>query len=93
MAAVALLAGGLSKSCILQPAQPDPSLQISYGFGVQDVREQSAQIAKQLANLQLGQKIDPRPEVQQNGEHGRKAKVDEAMIIPAKIHSGDRDGC
>jgi hypothetical protein len=77
-----------SESRILQPAQPEPSLQISYGPGVQDVLEQGAQIAKRLANLQLGQKIDPRPEAQQNGEQGRKAKAHEAIITAAKIHSG-----
>jgi hypothetical protein len=77
-----------SESRILQPAQPEPSLQISYGPGVQDVLEQGAQIAKQLANLQLGQKIDSRPEAQQNGEQGRKAKAREAIITAAKIHSG-----
>ena len=49
-----------SESRILEPAQPEPSLQISYGPGVQDVLEQGGQIAKQLANLQLGRKIDPR---------------------------------
>jgi hypothetical protein len=52
------------------------------------VLEQGAQIAKRLANLQLGQKIDPRPEAQQNGEQGRKAKAQEAIITAAKIHSG-----
>ena len=77
-----------SESRILQPAQPEPSLQISYGPGVQEVLEQGAQLAKQLANLQPGQKIDPRPEAQQNGEQGRKAKAQEAIITPAKIHSG-----
>ena len=76
-----------SESRILQPAQPEPSLRINYGPGVHGVLEQGAQIAKQLANLQSGQKIDPRPEAQQNGEQGRKAKGQEAIIIPAKIHN------
>ena len=49
-----------SESGSLQPAQPEPSLQINYGPGVQDMLEQGGQIAKQLANLQLGRKIDPR---------------------------------
>ena len=73
---------------ILQPAQPEPSPQINYGSGVQDVLEQGAQIAKQLESLQLGQKIDPHPEAQQNGEQGRKAKAREAIITAAKIHGG-----
>ena len=77
-----------SESRILQPAQPEPSLQINYGPGVQDALEQGAQIAKQLATLKPGQKIDPRPEAQQNGEQGRKAKAQETIITPAKIHSG-----
>jgi hypothetical protein len=77
-----------SESRILQPAQPEPSLQINYGPGVQDVLEQGAQIGKQLANLKPGQKIDPRPQAQQNGEQGRKAKAQETIITPAKIHSG-----
>ena len=72
-----------SESRILQPAQPEPSLQISYGPGVQDVLEQGAQIAKQLANLQPVQKIDPRPQAQQNGEQDRKAKAQEAIITPS----------
>ena len=67
---------------------PEPSLQINYGPGVQDVLEHGALIAKQLANLQLRQKIDPRPEAQQNGEQGGKTKAQEAIIAPAKIHSG-----
>jgi hypothetical protein len=41
---------------ILQPAQPE--------------LEKGAQIAKQLANSQPEQKIDPRPEAQQNGDQG-----------------------
>jgi hypothetical protein len=77
-----------SESRILQPAEPEPSLRINYGPGVQDVLEQSAQIAKQLANSQLRHKIDSRPEAQQNGEQGRKAKAHEAIITAAKIHSG-----
>jgi hypothetical protein len=77
-----------SESRILQPAQPEPSLQISYGPGVQEVLEQGAQLAKQLANLQPGQKIAPHPEAQQNGEQRRKAKAQEAIITPAKIHTG-----
>ena len=73
-----------SESRILQPAQPEPSLEINYGPGVQDVLEQDAQIAKHLANLKPGQKIDPRPEAQQNGEQGRKAKAQEAIITQLK---------
>ena len=38
--------------------------------------------------LQPAQKITPRPEAQQNGEQGRKAKAQEAIITPAKIHTG-----
>jgi hypothetical protein len=68
-----------SESRILQPAQPEPSLQISYGSGVQDVLEPSAQIATQLANSLLGHKTDSRQEAQQNGEQGRKAKAHEAI--------------
>jgi hypothetical protein len=77
-----------SESRILQPAQPEPSLRINYGPGVNGVLEQGGQIAKQLANSQMGHKIDSRPEAQQNGEQGRKAKADEAIITAAKIHSG-----
>jgi hypothetical protein len=73
-----------SESRILQPAQPEPSLEINYGPGVQDVLEQDAQIAKHLPNLKPGQKIDLRPEAQQNGEQGRKAKAQEAIITQLK---------
>jgi len=71
----------------VQSAQLEPSLGINYGPGVDGVLEQGAQIAKQLANSQLGQKIDPRPEAQQNGEQGHKRKRHEAIITAAKIHS------
>ena len=66
-----------SESRILQPAQPEPSLRINYGPGVHGVLEQGAQIAKQLANLQSGQKIDPRSEAQKNGQ-SEKIEIDES---------------
>jgi hypothetical protein len=75
-----------SESRTLQPAQPEPSLRINYGPGVHGVLEQGAQIAKQLANLQSGQKIDPRPEAQQNGEQGPQSEGTGSDHHPAKIH-------
>jgi hypothetical protein len=69
-----------SESRILQRAQPEPSFQISYGPGVQDVLEQGAQLAKQLANLQPGQKIAPRSEAQkENGNGDAQIETDEEL--------------
>ncbi len=56
-----------SESRILQPAQPEPSLRT----------EQGTQVAKQLANLQSGQKIDLRSKAQKKGD-SEKSEIDES---------------